>query len=90
MEKITWSQLKDAFYKHNEEKGIKSQFEDKEALVGVIVYKQSNFNEEYSEESRSYEVTSDNKYFLPNMNGKSLFGNSLDGQDKMVRLDWYN
>ena len=32
---------------------------------------------------------SDNKYFVSNMGGNSIFADSLDGADVGVRLDWY-
>lgn len=54
------------------------------------MYKQENWEKPYTEEQRSYEVISSNKYFMPNMLGSSIFGNCLDGTDQGVRLDWYN
>lgn len=60
-----------------------------EKLLGVIVIKEDSFTEEYSEESRSYVVSNENKAFLPNMGGYSIFGTSLDGLDPCVRLDAY-
>lgn len=55
----------------------------------VIVFTKDSFNREYSEKSRSYEVSSNDKYFDGNMIGNSLFGNCLDGTDNDVRLDRY-
>lgn len=55
----------------------------------VVVLKQESFNRQYSEEARSYEISSDAKYFDGNMNGSSLFGHCLDGTDNGVRLDLY-
>ena len=55
----------------------------------VVVFKQESFSREYSEESRSYEINRDAKYFDGNMIGNSLFGNCLDGKDDGVRLDHY-
>lgn len=55
----------------------------------VIVFTKESFNKEYSEEARSYAVSSDNKYFNGNMNGSSLYGYCLDGTDDDVRLDRY-
>jgi hypothetical protein len=45
--------------------------------------------EDYPLESRSYEFRSDEKYFLPEMGGNSIFATSLDGSDRNVRLDHY-
>lgn len=90
IKKLTWEELCDIFYRHNKEKEVRRQFEDKKALIGVVVYKQSNFNKEYSELQRSYAFSSDNKHFIPGMGGNSIFGDCLDGSEWGVRLDWYN
>lgn len=58
-------------------------------IKGVIVFKPESFDKEYSEKSRSYEVSSDNKYWNPEKTGNSLFGYCLDGTDQGARLDWY-
>lgn len=55
----------------------------------VIVFTKSSFNEDYPEVSRSYKVSSEEKYFDNNMNGSSLHGYCLDGSDQGVRLDQY-
>lgn len=89
MKKISFGELRDRFHKHNEENGINSQFSDKNAIKGVIVFKESNWRKKYNEESRSYQVRSDNKYFLPTMGGNSLFASCLDGTDECLRLDYY-
>lgn len=88
MEKITFEELYDIFYNHNVKNDVTHQFEDKSALSGVVVFKQSNFTKEYSVEARSYKFRSDNKYFIGGMLGSSIFAESLDGSDRM-RLDWY-
>ena len=61
----------------------------KEHLVGYITFTSDSFKEPYSEEARTYGVSSDNKAFIPNMGGYSIYGSSLDGSDMMVRLDMY-
>lgn len=56
----------------------------------VIVFKQHpQWEQEFNETQRSYEIKSDAKYFDVSMNGSSLYGNCLDGMDKNVRLDHY-
>ena len=55
----------------------------------VIVFKKESFDNEYTEEERSYKVNHDDKYFNPEMLGSSLYGFCLDGKDLGVRLDWY-
>lgn len=64
--------------------------EDKAEKFGVIVYKQSNFTDEYSETSRSYRVHNANRKFQQGKIATSLFGDCLDGTDDGVRLDWYD
>ena len=44
---------------------------------------------EYSWNSRTYLVSSDNKAFQPNKGGYSIFGSCLDGSDQGVRLERY-
>ncbi len=58
-------------------------------LTGYIVFSPASFEKEYSLESRTYEVSSDNKAFQPNMGGYSIFASSLDGSDRYVRLEQY-
>lgn len=58
-------------------------------LTGYIVFSQTSFDKEYSLESRTYVVTSDNKAFRPRMGGYSIFASALDGSDPCVRLDLY-
>ena len=89
MEKIKWSQMTKAFWKHNEVNNILVKGMDKDPLKGVVVYKASNWDQEYSLESRSYVVSSDNKAFIDGQISNSIFASNLDGTDVGVRLDWY-
>lgn len=59
-------------------------------LQGVITYAKSNWEKEYSEESRSYEVYSQSNHFSAGKISNSMTGNCLDGTDQGVRLDLYN
>lgn len=89
MEKITWEELCNIFYKHNADRPI-SQFGDKQRLKAVVVFKQGPwFNDEYSETQRSYAFSSDNKFFIPGMGGNSIYADCLDGTEKCIRIDWY-
>lgn len=85
---LTWKELNDIIDQHNKENGIKQQYSDKNPLNCVVVFTQDSFDKEYPVESRSYEFTSDNKYFLPEMGGKSIFAHCLDDSED-IRLDWY-
>lgn len=58
-------------------------------LCGHLVFAQENFEKPYSEFERTYEISSDNKAFKPNMGGYSIYGSSLDGADVCVRLERY-
>ena len=60
-----------------------------EHLNGYIVFTEDSFTEKYPLESRTYVVSSDNKAYRPNMGGYSIYGTSLDGTDKNVRLEAY-
>ena len=54
-----------------------------------IVFSSDSFEKSYSEEARTYVVSSDNKAFQPNMGGYSIYASSLDGSDPMIRLERY-
>ena len=60
-----------------------------EHLEGRIVFTEDSFTEHYSEESRTYAVSSQNKAFMPGMGGYSIYGSAIDGTDPLVRLDGY-
>ena len=60
-----------------------------EPVKGYIVFTEDSFNKPYSEEARTYEVSSGCKRFNPKMIGTSIFGSCIDGTDNGVRLDWY-
>ena len=89
MKEITFRKLCELFYKHNEENNVTGQFEDENALWGVVVFKDEGVNKDYSLESRSYRCSSDNKFFISGMGGNSIFADNLDRTDHGVRLDWY-
>lgn len=87
---ITFEQLCNVFYKHNEDNNITSQFEDKNRLTGVVVFKSENWHKDFSLGERSYRFTSDNKFFISEMGGNSIFAYALEGPDSRgIRLDWY-
>lgn len=58
-------------------------------LTGHIVFAQSSFAKEYSKESRTYVVSSDNKRWHPDMISNSIWGNCLDGSESDVKLSDY-
>ena len=82
VKKITYPELKDLFSRHEAAK-------PKEHLTAHIVFAPESFAEAYSEKSRTYIVSSNNKAFQPNMCGYSIFASCLDGTDQCVRLSNY-
>ena len=57
--------------------------------VGYIVFTQDSFDKPYTEEQRTYVVSSDNKAFIEGMGGYSIYASSLDGSDRCVRIEAY-
>lgn len=88
MKKLTWSEICKAMWNFNEEHGYKTKGNEKR-LEAVVVFAEDSWNKPYTEEQRSYQFSSDNKAFLPDQIGYSIFGDCLDGKDLGVRLDWY-
>lgn len=83
--KMTYKELKNYFTEYNKKPGWANN-----PIKGVIVFREDNWpDDNYSLESRSYVVSSDNKAFIASMGGYSIFGSSLDGSDKNVRLEQY-
>ena len=60
-----------------------------EHLSGLIVFTEDSFTEHYSEESRTYAVSSQNKAYQPGMGGYSIYGSAIDGSDPLIRLEAY-
>lgn len=58
-------------------------------IVGYIVFTKDSFTKPYTEEERTYIVSSDNKAFQPNKGGYSIYANCLDGKDLCVRIERY-
>lgn len=80
MKKITYKELKAIFQTHESTR-------PKDHLTACIVFTADSFTEPYSLESRTYEVSSDNKAFQSCMGGYSIFASSLDRTDLNVRLE---
>lgn len=83
MQKMTFEEVRDYFIEHN-----KTHNWATEVIKAVVVFTPDSFDREYSEESRSYKVNSDNKTFR-DCCSNSLYGSCLDGTDQFVRLDYY-
>ena len=61
----------------------------REHLTGYVVFTEDSFDKPYSEKSRTYVISSDNKAFQSGMGGYSVYASCLDGSDPCVRLDGY-
>ena len=79
---MSYAEMKECFYSaENERRG--------RHLDGFIVFTADSFTKPYSEESRTYRVSSNNKAFQPGMGGYSIFASAIDGSDPLVRLEQY-
>lgn len=58
-------------------------------VEAYVVFTEDSFDRPYSEESRTYAFSSDNKAFQSGMGGYSIYGSCLDGTDRGVRLEAY-
>ena len=58
-------------------------------ITGYIVFTEDSFSKYYTEESRTYVVSSRNKAYMPRMGGYSIFASCLDGTDQGLRLEGY-
>ena len=88
MKKITWGEFYEAMRKFNDDHGYTTKG-TKERLNGVVVFTEDSFSKHFTETERSYQTNNDQKAFLPNQCGNSIFADCLDGTDLGVRLDWY-
>ena len=80
---MKYCEMKDIFRKHEESR-------PKHHLIAHIEFDDvASWGKKYSLEARTYEVSSDNKAFQPDMGGYSIYGSSCDGSDVCVRLERY-
>ena len=91
--KLTWGQLETLFTMYNETKArMDAVISQDDKLHAVVVFKASNWpDNEYSLDSRSYHITSNNKAFRSYCAGRSCYASALDGSDSHVDLlkyDW--
>ena len=85
IKKLSYNEFVKVMQEHNS----KTKGDYKQAIKGVIVFTEDSFNNIYSLESRSYEVSSYNKAWIAGMGGYSISGSALDGSDDGVRLEMY-
>ncbi len=82
-EKLTFREFRKRMFEYNPTPGLKGP------IYGVVVFTEGSFSQQYSLESRSYRVSSDNKAFRAGNYSVSLFGSALDGSDDHVKLSEY-
>ena len=82
MKKLTYGELCAAFRAAERENPARH-------IAGAIVFTEDSFTIQYSLESRTYIVNSNNKAYQPNMGGYSIYGSAKDGSDPLVRLECY-
>lgn len=89
MEKLTWSEMCKKMYQFNTDHGY-TRKGNPESIEAVVVFTGEGMNrDDYTVEQRSYRFSSDNKYFLSDQIGNSIFADCLDGTEHGVRIDWY-
>lgn len=88
MKKLTFHEFCGEMYRYNRENNITGQFGEN-SKIGYVVFTEDSFKKKYPLESRTYVVSSGNKYFIDGMGGNSIYASSLDGSDRCVRIDWY-
>lgn len=82
-EKFSFGDFRDKMFLYN------SDFSFLPPIQGVVVFTEDSFLKQYSLESRSYLVSSDNKAFRAGNYSSSLFGSALDGSDNYVKISEY-
>ena len=88
LKKITFNQLNKLVNQWMESHPNASQF-DKAPIAG-IVFKSSNWKEDFSLESRTYEAVITQNYWLHNnRRGSSLFATNLDKTNVCINLTHY-
>lgn len=80
MKKITFNEF---------EKAMCEAVENGKSISGVVVFTEDSFDKAYPEMSRSYRVSSNNKYFYAFASSHSMFGDCLDNTDDGVNLSYY-
>ena len=80
------------FKAYNETNGISYGDSSHADIKAYIVYKKCNFTLDYSEAERTYVINNrcGKAFFKTPSGSRSIYGDSLDGSDKGVRLDLYD
>lgn len=84
LEELTYQEMKKRF---SQCESTRKQGE--RPMLGYIVFTEDSYDTHYTETSRTYIVSSDNKAFQSNAGGYSIYGTSKDLKDANVRLEAY-
>ena len=88
MEKLTWSEMCKKMRDFNTSHGY-TRKGNPESIEAVVVFTGKGMKPGFTEIERSYQFSSDNKYFLSDQIGNSIFADCLDGTEFGIRIDWY-
>lgn len=87
---MKFEELCEIVREHNKRKNVVRQFGDSEPLTCYVTFTEETFGKEgMPKNQRTYSFRSDNKFFIAEMLGNSIFASCVDGTDDCVRLDWY-
>lgn len=90
LNRAIYSETEDIELPYNEMKALFRQAEKEgRHTTGYVVFTEDSFDKPYTEEQRTYVISSDNKAFIEGMGGYSIYASSLDGSDPCVRLERY-
>ena len=79
---ISYYELAQKFHDHNVSNKISCKGTDKHPIYGVIVFDRCNYEKsDISLENRSWRISSDNKAYIPDQLGYSVFGENLKNKD---------
>jgi hypothetical protein len=87
--RMSWQEAVQYLIEFNKKHGIHIKGGKPATCVMVAVISKDSFDQEWSLESRSYAFTNHNKFFIPENIGRSIYANSLTGDDIGVRLEQY-
>lgn len=68
---------------------LRAAYSAKKEVTAFVTFTTDSFTKDYSRTARTYLFTSNNKAFMPNASGYSIFGRCLDGTDLGIRLESY-
>lgn len=90
MERMTWYEAKHYLTEYNRKHNtVRKNGMCENICKMVAVISEDSFDKEYTLEERSYIFTNDNKAFIDDMGGYSIYARCMDGSDQGIRLERY-